>query len=63
MENANILTEIGSGVTNMLQWLGDVVQSVFSGDLAPLLPVFALAIASTCVMFGVKILRSFTYGA
>lgn len=63
MDTPNILTEVGTGVTQMLGWLGDVVQSIFSGELSALLPVFALAIAGTCVMFGVKILRSFTYGA
>ena len=60
-----MLESIGSGTTQMITWLGNVVDAIVSTDgaLADLLPVFTLAIAGTVVMFGVKILRSFTWGA
>lgn len=60
-----MLESIGSGLTQMITWLGNVVDAIVSTDgaLGDLLPVFTLAIAGTVVMFGVKILRSFTWGA
>lgn len=56
---------IGSALTDMITWLGNVVNAVVGTDgaLKALLPVFALAVAGTVVMFGIKVLRGFTWGA
>lgn len=60
-----MLEAIGSALTQMLTWLGDVVDAVVGTDgaLGALLPVFALAVAGTLVMFGIRVLRGFTWGA
>lgn len=60
-----MIEAIGSALTSMLGWLGDVVDAVVTtdGSLSALLSVFALAVAGTIVMFAVKIIRGFTWGA
>lgn len=60
-----MLEAIGTALTQMITWLGNVVTAVVgeSGALAALLPVFALGIAGTVVMFGIRVLRGFTWGA
>lgn len=60
-----MIEAIGSAITSMIDWLGDVVSAVVGTDgaLGALLPVFALAVAGTVVMFGIRVLRGFTWGA
>lgn len=60
-----MIEAIGSAITSMIDWLGDVVTAVVGaeGALGALLPVFALAVAGTVVMFGIRVLRGFTWGA
>ena len=60
-----MIAAIGSALTSMITWLGSVVSSVVGseGALNDLLPVFALFVAATIVMFAIKIIRSFTWGA
>lgn len=60
-----MLEAVGSALTTMLTWLGDVVASIATTDgaLAALLPLFAIGVAGSAVMFGVKLIRSFTWGA
>ena len=59
-----MITEITSALSSMIGWLGSVVTAVVgSGALNALLPVFALGVAATIVMFAIKIIRSFTWGA
>lgn len=60
-----MIEAIGSALTSMLGWLGNVVSAVVTadGELSALLPVFALAVAGTAVMFGIRVLRGFTWGA
>ena len=60
-----MIEAIGSSLTSMLGWLGDVVDAVVTADgsLSALLGVFSLAIGGTIVMFGIKVLRGFTWGA
>lgn len=60
-----MLQSIGDGLTQLITWLGNVVTAVVgeSGALTALLPVFTLGIAATIVMFGIRVLRGFTWGA
>lgn len=60
-----MIEAIGSGLTSMIEWLGDVVSAVVSTDgaLSALLPVFALAVSGTLIAFGIRVLRGFTWGA
>ena len=60
-----MIQAVGDGLTQMITWLGNVVTAVVgdTGALNDLLPVFALGIAGTIVMFGIRVLRGFTWGA
>lgn len=60
-----MLVAVGNALTTMITWLGDVVGSIAgeTGELSALLPLFALGVAGSAVMFGVKLIRSFTWGA
>lgn len=56
---------ITSALQTVLNWVGTVLNSVITetGDLHSLAPLFVIGIAISVVMLGVKIFRSFTWGA
>ena len=54
---------IGEGLTEVIEWIGEVITAVTSGSLSALLPLFGLGIAVTVVMLAVRVIRSFTWGA
>lgn len=56
---------ITTALTTVLTWVGTVLTSVVSdtGQLHALAPLFVIGIAISVVMLGVKIFRSFTWGA
>ena len=60
-----IITEIGSALGHVLDWVGDVIGALVNsgGHLNALLPVFAITIGISLLLFGIKIVRSLTYGA
>lgn len=60
-----MLEAVTSAITTVLSWCGTVIQSLLDtgGALAPLLPMFAVGVAISCVMLGCKLIRSFIWGA
>lgn len=60
-----MLEAVTSAITTVLSWCGTVIQSLLdtSGALAPLLPLFAVGVAISAIMLGVKMIRSFIWGA
>lgn len=54
-----------TAVATVLEVGGSVLNALVTtdGSLYALLPAFALSVACTLVMFGVKIIKSFTHGA
>lgn len=60
-----MLEAITSSLTVVLSWAGTVVDSIVTetGDLHALLPLFAIGIAVSACMLGVKIVKSFVWGA
>lgn len=60
-----MLEAVTSSITTVLDWIGTVITSLTStgGDLAPLLPLLAIGIAISAVMFGIKAIRSVTWGS
>lgn len=60
-----MIDAITSGLGTVIGWVGDVITAITSttGALYPLLPVFAIGIAVSVVMLGIKIIRGFTWGA
>ena len=60
-----MIEAIGSALTTVLGWIGQVVTAFVGseGALNPLLPLLAIGIGISVVMLGIKIVRSFTWGA
>lgn len=60
-----LLTQIGTTLTSVLGWFGSMVSALTSaeGDLHGLFPLLALGIAISICFAGIKIVRSFAWGA
>lgn len=60
-----MVAAITSALTQVITWVGTVITALTSstGALYPLLPVFAIGIAVSVVLLGIRIIRGFTYGA
>lgn len=59
----DMMESVGTGVTSVIGWVGDVVTAMTSGELSALLPLFAIGIGASAVLFGVKVIRSLVWGA
>ena len=67
------MAAVGTAVTSIIGYIGDVVTALFhhgdgtsadpDGALYALLPFFAIGIACSVVLFGVKGIRSLVWGA
>lgn len=62
---SELLTQIGTTLTSVLGWFGSMVTALTSaeGDLNGLFPLLALGIAISICFAGIKIVRSFAWGA
>lgn len=60
-----LLEQVGTTLTSVLGWFGDMVAAMVTaeGDLNGLFPLLALGIAISIVFAGIKIVRSFAWGA
>ena len=60
-----LLSDIGTTLTSVLGWFGSMVSSLVTadGDLNGLFPLLALGIAISICFSGIKIVRSFAWGA
>lgn len=59
-------TFVGSVTTalgTVIDWIGTVVNSLLTGDLKSILPLFAIGIAISAFMLGMRAIRSVTWGA
>lgn len=54
-----MLEAVGSGITTVIGWVGDVVQALVGTDgaLSALLPLFAIGVAVSAILLGIKIVR------
>ena len=59
-----MLAAVTSAITTVLSWCGTVISSLLetTGDLYPLLPLFAVGVAISAVMLGIKVIRGFIWG-
>ena len=59
-----MMNAIGSGVTAVIGYAGEVVTSLISesGELAALLPVIGMAIGIGLVGWGIRTVKSLTWG-
>ena len=60
-----MLDAVTAGITSVISWVGSVITALTSsnGSLYALLPLFAIGIAISAVLLGVKIIKSVVWGA
>lgn len=60
-----MLEAVTSGISTVIGWVGTVVDSLVStdGDLSALLPLFAIGVAISAIMLGIKVVRGMIWGA
>lgn len=60
-----MLDAVTSGLSTVITWIGSVVTALTSsgGALAGLLPLFAIGIAISAILLGVKMIKSLVWGA
>lgn len=68
-EGGSAVGTLGTAVTTalgqVLDWMGEVINSLVTegSELNPLLAMFAVGIAISAVMLGIRIVRSLVWGA
>lgn len=60
-----MLEAVGTGITTVIGWVGDVVNALVTteGELSALLPLFAIGIAISGIMLGIKVVKGIVWGA
>lgn len=59
-----MLAAVTSAIGTVIDWIGTVIDSLLTGGaLAQLLPLFAVGVAISAILLGVKIIKSFIWGA
>lgn len=60
-----MLDAVGNAMTTVISWVAQVVTALVgqSGQLNELLPLFAIGVAISAVLLGIKIIRSLIWGA
>lgn len=60
-----MIDAIGTALTSVIGWAGSVVTALVTeaGELHALLPLFAIGVAVSACMLGVKIIKGFVWGA
>lgn len=60
----DLLAQVGSALTEVVGWCGDVVTAVTTteGALNPLLPLWAVGIGISALMLGIRVMRGFAWG-
>ena len=55
---------VTTALGTVIGWVGTVITAMTTsgGDLYGLLPLFAIGIAISALLLGVKVIRSFTWG-
>ena len=60
-----LLTKVGTTLITVIGWFGEVVGALTgeTGELAPLLAFLCIGFAITVLFAGIKMVRSFIWGA
>lgn len=60
-----MLELVSSGITTVIGWIGTVITAIVGaeGQLSELAPLFAVGIAISAILLGVKMVRSIVWGA
>ena len=60
-----MLDAVTTAMTSVIDWVGTVVTALVgqTGALKELLPLFAIGVAISAVMLGIKVIRGLIWGA
>lgn len=60
-----MMAAVTSALSTVITWVGTVVTALTAsnGGLSELLPLFAIGVACSAFMFGMKAIRGVTWGA
>lgn len=60
-----LMSAVSSGVSTVIGWVARVISALVkdSGTWNALLPLFAIGIAISAILLGIKIVRSVVWGA
>lgn len=63
--NPIMMEAVTTAITSVLGWIGTVIDALLTteGQLAELLPLFAVGVAISAILLGVKMIKSFIWGA
>lgn len=59
-----MIEAVTSALTTVIGWCGTVLDAIIGaeGQLAELLPLFAVGIAISALLLGIKVMRGFVWG-
>ena len=59
-----MISAVTDAITTVIGWIGTVITSITgaSGELKELLPLFAVGIAISALMFGIRAIKSVIWG-
>lgn len=59
-----MIAEVTTALGTVIEWVGTVVGSLTgeAGELSALLPLWAIGVAISGLMLGIKVIRSFAWG-
>lgn len=64
MEGGTSMIEaVTAALDVVIDWIGTVVSAVLTGSLSPLLPLFAIGIAISAFLLGIKAIKSTVWGS
>lgn len=60
-----MLQAVTDGISQVITWIGTVITALTSssGELNSLLPLFAVGIAVSAILLGIKMIKSVVWGA
>lgn len=60
-----MIEAVGTALTTVIGWVGTTIQALTSetGQLNALLPLFAIGVAISALMLGIKVIKGFTWGS
>lgn len=59
-----ILGDVGTGLTQVIDWIGQVIDALVGADgaLGAIWPLVGISIGISIILFGIKVMRGFTWG-
>lgn len=61
-----MVAAVTSALSDVLGWIGTVITNLVDSDggkLYALLPLFAITVAVSAIMLGIKVIKGFVWGA